>query len=588
MKRSPIVRLQIALIFVTAGLLIWRSTWDTPGPEGTLTLVGLDAGQFYSRTFELTGDGRIRVEAAGSTESEGGSLLAAYPWIVRRDDRAVVWQLDPAAGERERTLVRTLDTLSLPAGAYDLYYSTYGATPESRDGAGFLRLKPHWTNEKANWMVALSPVDSIGIEMTSGYTPVALHGDALWNSRTVDVGGQSSMIFITSADSAVNLQATAGICEYGCDDVRIERVEGGESIWTLTEENTSMAGGAFINRTFDGIIPLEPGIYRLVAEDGYRHGYDNWSANPPADPETWGVRLIRTSGIMAFDPWSDRQPLVSMLGAGDDVLMRTIIQVDRPTRVYVDAMGELMSEGSKYDYAWIQSADDRSRIWEQEYDTSQPAGGDDSNRRSTEFLKLEPGRYSVYFQSDGSHAYGSFNRSEPDHPERWGVAVFLVDAPTDSPSARVVEAAADAHGDPTINQVVSGDEPLAPMPPIAGELLYGATSVRNDSNQQGGFELSRATRIRIVAVGEMTRSGRYDYGWIEAEGGDVVWEQSMSNTRRAGGDDRNRLYDDVITLPAGRYVAHFQTDFSHAFGDFDSGAPSDPGAWGMRIVRMPE
>jgi len=88
-------------------------------------------------------------------------------------------------------------------------------------------------------------------------------------------------------------------------------------------------------------------------------------------------------------------------------------------------------------------------------------------------------------------------------------------------------------------------------------------------------------------VGELSISGRYDYGWIERTGtGEVVWEMTWEHTRPAGGDARNRRADTTLTLTPGSYTAHFRTDFSHAYGQFEYPAPDEPEAWGLRIERL--
>ena len=55
------------------------------------------------------------------------------------------------------------------------------------------------------------------------------------------------------------------------------------------------------------------------------------------------------------------------------------------------------------------------------------------------------------------------------------------------------------------------------------------------------------------------------------------------NTRGAGGSEKNRMFDGLVTLPAGRYVAHYISDGSHAAGTWNSARPFDAQAWGMRI-----
>jgi hypothetical protein len=77
----------------------------------------------------------------------------------------------------------------------------------------------------------------------------------------------------------------------------------------------------------------------------------------------------------------------------------------------------------------------------------------------------------------------------------------------------------------------------------------------------------------------------YDYGWIENERGGVVWEMTYRMTEHAGGADKNRMLNKVILLPAGEYTVYYQTDDSHAYGDWNSRAPHDSSHWGITIRR---
>ena len=52
-----------------------------------------------------------------------------------------------------------------------------------------------------------------------------------------------------------------------------------------------------------------------------------------------------------------------------------------------------------------------------------------------------------------------------------------------------------------------------------------------------------------------------DYAWIENTDTDrVVWEMTYRMTEHAGGASKNRLFNDVITLPAGKYVVSGKED----------------------------
>ena len=58
------------------------------------------------------------------------------------------------------------------------------------------------------------------------------------------------------------------------------------------------------------------------------------------------------------------------------------------------------------------------------------------------------------------------------------------------------------------------------------------------------------------------------------------------DTEHAGGSDKNRVFDDVIRLKKGNYIAYFVTDGSHSYRMWNSSPPSDQKAWGMRLIAV--
>jgi len=63
-----------------------------------------------------------------------------------------------------------------------------------------------------------------------------------------------------------------------------------------------------------------------------------------------------------------------------------------------------------------------------------------------------------------------------------------------------------------------------------------------------------------------------------------VWEMTMRNTHHAGGARKNRVFDGEVKLDTGRYVVHYQTDGSHAYGDWNDRRPPDPHGWGITVT----
>ncbi len=98
------------------------------------------------------------------------------------------------------------------------------------------------------------------------------------------------------------------------------------------------------------------------------------------------------------------------------------------------------------------------------------------------------------------------------------------------------------------------------------------------------FVLPEKTEVEIYALGEATGDGLYDAAWIiDVDTGEKVWALERRNSKRAGGDKKNRLVREKLDLPAGRYAAFYATDDSHAWPRFNLRPPFDPMAWGLTI-----
>ena len=86
-----------------------------------------------------------------------------------------------------------------------------------------------------------------------------------------------------------------------------------------------------------------------------------------------------------------------------------------------------LGEGGRdemYDYAWLTAGDSGRTVWEMRAEDTQHAGGARKNRRIERILTLEPGRYTLGYRADGSHAFGSWNADMPREPYRWGVTLI--------------------------------------------------------------------------------------------------------------------------------------------------------------------
>ena len=617
MKRPGIIRFQLLLLAVVTLLVIWRSTKPPPPPDGLIVYSGIEPGRLLEEAFRVEQPVQVVIDATGSFESEEQAdsiSLAAYGWVLRREDRTVVWSMHSAPLQKgDNTLALVTDTVEFQPGVYDVYFASYGNEDVSSIGLslldGLLDLSVgdghFWRNDADKWqMVVRTLGDTLAppVHLDTA-SPVFLPGEEelLWTSAPMEGGETAEYLFRVIRPAEMHVYAVGEIGQERMDFGWIEEVSSGERVWDMRRENTVPAGGWEVNRLFDGTVSLPPGLYRTVFRTDPRQDYGDWVRNPPLDPAGWGVSLFTTvpQAVRPFDPWEDQEPFIRINRVGDSERHIARFRVRAPAQVAVYALGE-MGDDDRYDYARITAGRSERVLWEMTPERSLPAGGY-NNRRELAFLNLQPGIYTAIYQTDDSHSYAGWSHGEPDHPERWGVTLFHVDRGTDPSAIEVLTVdreafieVPDSEEDSVFAVAAptrSADRTRFPGEGAPGAPLVDLTGLGNRERLSAPFTFDGEGFLRIRAVGEMSFSEQYDYGWIEhAETGETVWEMIWQNTIPAGGDERNRMFLGTLSLAPGAYTAHFRTDFSHAYGDFSDIPPNDPGAWGIRVFasRTPE
>jgi hypothetical protein len=340
-----------------------------------------------------------------------------------------------------------------------------------------------------------------------------------------------------------------------------------ERIWTMEHGNTEAGGGADKNRVARTTIHLPEGNYAAFFATDDSHSAEEWNAFPPYDPDFWGLTLrVRDANDLRYVALQDYQhasagnAVVALRGLRDDADEAQGFRLSAPMDVRIYALGE-GDGGEMYDYGWIIDADTHERVWLMDYDDTEHGGGAEKNRLYDGIVHLPAGNYIAHFQTDDSHSYRDFNSPAPYDAEAWGITIF---PGSKGAQARSIAAFDEADDPSTLAQIVR---------------------VRDDEHRRGHFKLDRDGRVRIYALGEGDDGEMYDYGWIENERGGVVWEMTYRMTEHAGGADKNRMLNKVILLPAGEYTVYYQTDDSHAYGDWNSRAPHDSSHWGITIRR---
>jgi hypothetical protein len=581
MRKRRFLKLQIFLLVITVGLIVWRMNSSGPKGDGFVFISDMSVNHLYSKHFTVAEEAVVYVNSFAAFESdELSSSLAVYGWILNRATEEVAWKPEPLKTIRDGVKASISDSTQLSPGTYTAYYSTYGPTSKSSKSGSFLGLKPHWTNDPSFWSFSLTsnaPAGTISELKNFTENSTSDFTELVWSFVPTRTGQMASQMIQVDSATELKLDMTLAVCSTNCDKLELVQLPKSTPVWQLTEDMTTDAGGSKYNRAFEGSVAVAPGLYKISFEAGRNQVSSSWKANPPWAPDNWGVRLYSSNDSQAhlFDPWSDSEPLVSLLKAESNEDLSLTLELDKTLSVVVYGMGEIDGEGSNYDYGWIEREGQASYIWEMSYNNSSPAGGDRTNREEMAILTLEPGRYFIHYVSDGSHDFGSWNRSRPSNSERWGIAVFPMNP---------AEVTADAVRVKAMEQAWRPDGASSDVDEVMGTALVRQNKLGNDVQVDERFVLEKEAILKIVAAGELTSSSSYDYGWIQdLSSGETVWEMTFRNTVPAGGEDRNRRFSGTITLGPGEYLVHFETDLSHSFGSFDDTEPDNGQDWGIAV-----
>jgi hypothetical protein len=351
-------------------------------------------------------------------------------------------------------------------------------------------------------------------------------------------------------------------------------------VWRMDLKNTSRFKKSEYSRIFKGSVNLPRGEYELYYsaripdfaffDDGFfslgrlfdkLFKNDKWYENTQHD---WYVRIgsvdevVDRNSIVKYHKVLKEQAVVSMTGLQNSEFKQEGFKLTEKGTFEIYAIGETFDK-EVFDYGWIVNANTSEKIWETLADKGKYAGGAKKNREWRETLTLEPGTYWVYFAMDGSHSPNNWNSNPPYDPDFYGITMRGVPGKFNPKSIERI-----------IKQKI---QPIVDL-----------TRLGNNESVQEGFKLIAPMQIRIYALGEGRRGEMFDYGWIvDLTTGERIWEMTYNRTRYAGGADKNRMTDEIITLAAGSYMVHFVTDASHSYSKWNSDKPNNPENWGITI-----
>jgi len=391
----------------------------------TVALRGDGAQRFQQQGFTLDRPTAVDIYAQGELREDAEFDSG---WIINADTGRTVWSLtwrdsSPAGGASKNRAAH--ESVTLPAGRYAAFY----ATDDSHDVTAWNSAPP--TDPHAWGLYIRVPENARGAFKTFAYehvpaasTLVALTkiGDRAFTSRGFTVTRPMDVRIYALGEGS-----NGRMVDYGwITDAATRR-----KVWEMRYDDTDSAGGDPKNRLVDRTIRLEKGDYILQYVSDDSHSYDDWNASAPRDAQHWGITLLAAHGapdrsaVTEYVAKPDASVLAQLVRVRDDENPRTRFVLDRETRVRVYALGEA-SGRDLADYGWIEDAKTGRTVWEMSYRDTDPAGGAAKNRKFDGTVTLPAGEYTLRFETDGSHAFGSWNANPPDDPEMWGITLYRV------------------------------------------------------------------------------------------------------------------------------------------------------------------
>jgi hypothetical protein len=505
------------------------------------------------------------------------SNMFVYAWIIDASTRELVWRttIGNTKGDWWNKWNRVFDDdVPFKKGKYEVYLSALREGYIMHEG-GFITWgklmdkifgsDDWWEENSKEWKIEIQGLDEV-IDQDA----VRKYQHALKNAAVVDLTESGDRVnkkigFTVLKPARLDIYAIGEgyegeMYDYGY----IINAKNRDRVWEMEYRKTSHAGGAIKNRSERQTINLETGDYVAFYKTDDNHSFDAWNANPPYDPNFYGM-LISGSGSdfdhSSVSTYKDKEGtiVVRLDKLGDYENVSEGFTLLRPMRLRIVAIGE-GRDGEMFDYGWIQNAKSGEIVWNMDYDQTEHAGGANKNRIFDGVVALDQGSYIANFITDDSHSYKHWNGAEPNDPEGWGIRIYTIGTSDDEKFVKPYN------------------------PEKEKNILVQITRVRDSEHIRKEFTLSKPTNLRIYALGEGDWDEMYDFGWIEDfNTGKIVWKMKYDETRRAGGDTKNRLFDGTIRLKAGKYIVHYQTDDSHAFGDWNADPPLDQTNWGITI-----
>lgn len=293
--------------------------------------------------------------------------------------------------------------------------------------------------------------------------------------------------------------------------------------------------------------------------------------------------LIVLAGVLLFafvrlvDGPSEHDSVVSFNRSMDvDEAKRRPFEVNRRVRLALHAIGSFETDSTLATPAWIVRRSDGKVVWEMTPERSERGRGTLATVHDT--LAFDAGLYDAYFSTYGDpdvrfdmadrpllqRVFGGDGRIWRGDEGRWQFRIDYV---------------SDADRGSATHDMRDQDEFESPE-----GLVWTSGAVRNSDTYEYLFQVSAPVAVRVQSVGEVAEGEVVDGGLIQTLAGrEMVWEFGP-DAPWAGGAQRNRRVDTVLTLDPGLYRARYASNRSHAYRSWRGNPPYIPSDWGMTIT----
>ncbi|MCJ7508879.1 MAG: hypothetical protein MUO85_09150 [candidate division Zixibacteria bacterium] len=294
--------------------------------------------------------------------------------------------------------------------------------------------------------------------------------------------------------------------------------------------------------------------------------------------------ILFFSTSFPFEAKADQTVILRMEGLDRDELRSLDFSLSKDTKIHIVAVGAAQrSSQDMYAYVWIINNDNHQLVWEMKKSSTSRY---EKSKRLREYegdIQLPPGNYRAYYYVGRIFSTGDYQMQVNSWDEFWD---FMRDV-IDGTKLELGEDLGEDLKDLKL-ALTTDDKGYVPSKEKGKEKPYliKLNKLGDFRYEKVGFVLNKDMDLNIYALGEYSYSDdrMVDYGWIiDARTRKKVWEMDRTNTDRAGGGRKNRVFDGTIHLPAGEYILYFVTDDSHSSEGWNVNPPYNPQDWGITI-----